>query len=76
MQLVSQKNKDAVEMDAFDKQILYHLSKGIKSKDIPQFVPLSSNAIEKRKASIKDSLSIIEGSDVDLVRVAKEKGLI
>jgi DNA-binding NarL/FixJ family response regulator len=76
VQLVSQINNDAVEMDAFDKQILYHLSKGIKSKDIPQYVPLSSNAIEKRKASIKDSLSIIEGSDVDLVRVAKEKGLI
>lgn len=76
VKLVSQLKYDNIEIDAFDKQILYHLSKGIKTKDIPQFVPLSLSAVEKRKLNLKETLEIRGGTDIDLIREAKNKGLL
>jgi DNA-binding NarL/FixJ family response regulator len=76
VKLVSQIQYDNIEIDAFDKQILYHLSKGTKTKDIPQFVPLSLSAVEKRKLNLKETLDIKGGSDIDLIREAKNKGLL
>ncbi|MEL1241242.1 response regulator [Flavobacterium flavipallidum] len=67
---------NSIEIDLFDKQILFHLSKGTKMQDIPQFVPISLNAIESRKANLKELLEVIDGEDSDLVRAAKNKGLI
>lgn len=65
---------NSIEIDLFDKQILFHLSKGTKLQDIPQFVPISLNAIESRKANLKNLLEVVE--DSDLVKAAKNKGLI
>jgi DNA-binding NarL/FixJ family response regulator len=76
VKLVSQLQYDNIEIDAFDKQILYHLSKGTKTKDIPQYVPLSLSAVEKRKLNLKETLEIKGGSDIDLIREAKNKGLL
>lgn len=76
VRLVSQMQTDNIELDQFDKQILYHLSKGIKTKDIPSFVPLSLSAVEKRKLNLKENLGIKGGSDIDLIREAKGKGLL
>lgn len=76
VQIVSQMPFDNLEIDAFDKQILFHLSKGTKTKDIPQYVPLSLNAIEKRKQSLKEILEIADGTDIDLIRESKNKGII
>lgn len=67
---------NSIEIDLFDKQILFHLSKGTKMKDIPQFVPISLNAIESRKANLKELLGVVTGEDSDLVKAAKNKGLI
>jgi len=76
VKLVSQIQYDNIEIDAFDKQILFHLSKGTKTKDIPQYIPLSLSAIEKRKLNLKETLGIKGGSDIDLIREAKNKGLL
>ena len=76
VQIVSQMPFDNLEIDAFDKQILFHLSKGTKTKDIPQYVPLSLNAIEKRKQSLKEILEIADGTDIDLIKESKNKGII
>jgi len=76
VKLVSQMKFDNIEIDAFDKQILYHLSKGTKTKDIPQFVPLSLSAVEKRKLNLKETLEIAGGTDIDLIREAKNKGIL
>ena len=76
VKLVSQIQYDNIEIDAFDKQILFHLSKGTKTKDIPQYVPLSLSAVEKRKLNLKETLEIKGGSDIDLIREAKNKGLL
>ena len=66
----------SIEIDLFDKQILFHLSKGTKTKDIPQYIPISLNAIEVRKLNLKALLKVTEGSDIDLVREARNIGLL
>ncbi|UFH36097.1 response regulator [Flavobacterium acetivorans] len=66
----------SIEIDLFDKQILFHLSKGTKTKDLPQYIPISLNAIEVRKLNLKELLKVTDGSDIDLVREAKNIGLL
>ena len=67
---------ETIEIDLFDKQILFHLSKGTKTKEIPQYIPISLEAIEKRKLNLKNRLDLIEESDIELVKEAKKRGLL
>jgi DNA-binding NarL/FixJ family response regulator len=67
---------EIIEIDLFDKQILFHISKGTKTKDITQYIPISLEAIEKRKLNLKKLLNIDDESDIELVREAKNKGLL
>ena len=67
---------NSIEIDLFDKQILFHLSKGTNIEDIPQFVPISLNAIESRKTNLKELLNVVGREDYELVKAAKNKGLI
>ena len=67
---------NSIEIDLFDKQILFHLSKGTKVKDFSQFIPISLNAIESRKLNLKELLNIVGSGDDELVKAAKSKGLI
>jgi DNA-binding NarL/FixJ family response regulator len=76
IKLVGQAQYNNIELDAFDKQILFHLSKGVKTKDLPQYIPLSLSAIEKRKLNIREILEVSGGSDIDLINEAKTKGVI
>jgi DNA-binding NarL/FixJ family response regulator len=76
VRLISQSQYDNFEIDPFDKQILYHLSKGTKTKDIPSFVPLSLSAVEKRKLNLKEMLDVKGSSDIELITEAKNKGLL
>jgi DNA-binding NarL/FixJ family response regulator len=76
IKLVGQAQYNNIELDVFDKQILFHLSKGVKTKDLPQYIPLSLSAIEKRKLNIREILEVKGGSDIDLIREAKHKGVI
>ena len=76
IKLVGQAQYNNIELDAFDKQILFHLSKGVKTKDLPQYIPLSLSAIEKRKLSIREILEVKGSTDVDLINEAKTKGVI
>ncbi|MGO4817352.1 response regulator [Flavobacterium sp. W22_SRS_FP1] len=68
--------EQTVEIDLFDQQILFHLSKGTKTKDIPQYIPISLNAIEVRKLNLKVLLKVPEASDIELVREARNIGLL
>jgi DNA-binding NarL/FixJ family response regulator len=68
--------KDTIEIDQFDKQILFHLSKGTKLNEIPQYIPISLGEIERRKLNLKELLKIDNGSDIDLIREAKNQGLL
>ncbi|AUX18305.1 response regulator transcription factor family protein [Flavobacterium columnare] len=63
-------------LDETNRQIISLLSKGIKTKNIPNYLNLSMSSIEKRKANIKKFLDIEIGSDEDIVRAAKKAGVI
>nr|WP_198999915.1 response regulator [Flavobacterium sp. ASV13] len=74
----SQRNlfKKNINWDNHDNQILILISEGVKTVNLPEYIPLSMSAIEKRKASIKDQLLHGKGSDKDLIEKAKKLGLL
>jgi DNA-binding NarL/FixJ family response regulator len=74
--MLDQSELESVEIDLFDKQILFHISKGTKTKDIPQYIPISLGAIEKRKMNLKRMLDINDDTDIELVKVAKDRGIL
>jgi DNA-binding NarL/FixJ family response regulator len=76
IKMADQINSDFEGIDQFDKLILFHISKGTKTKDIPQYVPISLHAIESRKVNLKELFKIEDGSDIDLIREAKVRGII
>ncbi len=76
LKMLAQSEEGSIEVDLFDKQILFHLSKGTKLQDLPQYIPISLGAIDRRKSNLKRLLKVEAGSDSDLVRAAKSKGLL
>jgi DNA-binding NarL/FixJ family response regulator len=76
IKMSNQNESDIDGIDQFDKLILFHLSKGTKTKEIPQYIPISLSVIERRKNQLKELFKIDEGSDIELVREAKNKGVI
>lgn len=76
LKMLAQSKEDSIEVDQFDKEILFHISKGTKLSDIPHYIPISLGAIERRTLKLKELMKIKEGSDIDLVREAKNKGLL
>ena len=76
IKMAKQDENDSDGIDHFDKQILFHISKGTKTKEISQYISISLSAIERRKKILKELFKIEDGSDVDLVREARNKGII
>ena len=76
LKMLSLSEENTIEIDQFDKQILFHLSKGTKLNEIPQYIPISLGAIERRKINLKELLKVEKGSDIELVREAKNRGLL
>jgi len=68
--------KNNLNWDEYDYQILELISKGEKTNSLPNFVPLSLSAIEKRKSMIKKQLLLQSGNDKDIIIEAKKRGLI
>ncbi|KFF11190.1 response regulator [Flavobacterium hydatis] len=68
--------KKNINWDNHDNQILILISQGVKTINLPDYIPLSMSAIEKRKANIKDQLLKGKGSDKDLIEKAKKLGLL
>lgn len=75
VKMLNQSTHNSIEIDQFDKQILFHLSKGTRVEEMSHYIPISAVAIEKRKVNLKDLLKIRTGSDEELVKEAKSKGL-
>ncbi|RZJ35266.1 MAG: response regulator transcription factor [Flavobacterium sp.] len=63
-------------LDNYNRKIISLLSKGIKSKNLPEYLPLSMSAIDKRKIFIKDYFNVSTGTDEDIVREARSAGFI
>lgn len=67
--IMIQKN---INWDDNDSKILQLIAQGIKTINLPDFIPLSLSSIEKRKANIKKQLILNSGSDKELIDVAKK----
>ncbi|QEE49318.1 response regulator transcription factor [Flavobacterium alkalisoli] len=77
MKSLRDKDFDKYNLDSYDRQILMRLSEGILTKNIPNYVPLSLSAIEKRKANLKNMfLEGSSGDDHDLIEAIKKIGII
>jgi len=76
IKMANQINSNLEGIDQFDKLILFHISKGTKTEDISQYVPISLDAIENRKENLKELFKIENGTDIDLVQEAKNRGII
>src|SRR5690554_5486446 len=63
-------------LDRLDRLILYYISIGKFTKDLPIYIPLSLPAIEKRKRRLKEVFEVEDGNDIDLLRRAEEEGFL
>jgi DNA-binding NarL/FixJ family response regulator len=62
-------------LDEYNKKIIFHLSKGVRTKNLIEHIPLSLSAIEKRKNYIKQLFNV-DGDDEQLLIEAKKRGFI
>ena len=63
-------------LDTKDKQILYELSKGVKTIDLKQKVHLSQAGVEKRKRILKETFNTKHLDDSALIEAAIKKGFL
>ena len=63
-------------LDDIDREILYLLSKGVKTKNLTNYIARSLSALEKRKQRIKDLLVMDNCSDDELIEIAAVQKLI
>lgn len=75
-QSIKEIHQDNNYLDSYNRRIVSLLAKGIKTKNLPQHLNISISAIDKRKAHIKEVFDIQKGSDEDIIREAKNRGLI
>lgn len=66
----------SLEIDSFDKQILFHLSKGTSELEIPRYVPLLLEAIQQRIANLCDLLGSPPYDHAALLKAARSRNLI
>ena len=64
------------EVDEYDKKILYEISKGTRTKDIANVVPLSQASIENRKRQLKANFGVKDKNDLALINEARDKGFL
>lgn len=65
-----------VVLDDIDRNILFHLSKGIKTKNLTEYIPLSLAAIEKRKRHLKEIFDVEKKGDESLLEQARNTGFL
>ncbi|MGZ0016467.1 response regulator [Yeosuana sp. AK3] len=68
--------KNSITIDDFDRQILYHLSMGEKTKNLSKHIPLSTRAIEVRKTKLTSLLNVDNETPFNLLKEAKSRGLV
>jgi len=69
-------NQEEQLLDEINRKILYHLSKGIKTKNLINYINLSLSAIEKRKSQIRSLFELEKANDEKLIEEAKSRGFI
>jgi len=74
--LIRKKMASNIALDEIDRSILYHLSKGVKTKNLPNYIKLSLAAIEKRKKHLREAFEISIGGDKSLLEKAQDLGYL
>lgn len=74
--LVRSRATNPYSLDEFDHKILHHLSLSAKTKDLPQHIPLSLGAIEKRKKRLKEVFGVDNLDNEALLKKAREAGYL
>lgn len=69
-------NNKKFGFDSIDYEIISLLEKGIKTKDLPNYIPITLSAIEKRKVKIKFQVLNHSGNDDELIEKVKKLKLI
>lgn len=69
-------NNKKFGFDSIDYEIISLLEKGIKTKDLPNYIPITLSAIEKRKTKIKFQVLNQSGNDNELIEKIKNLKLI
>lgn len=64
------------KFDIVNKQIITLLSQGVKTKNLPNHLPMTLSAINKRKSRIKQLLQIDKGDDETIINEAQKIGII
>ena len=65
-----------LNLDHIDRRLLYELSRGTKTKDLPKVIPLSLAGIERRKRILKEVLNGIAPGTNNIIEVARLIGLV
>jgi len=65
-----------ITLDQLDRHIIYHLSRGVRTVELPDLLPMSIGGIEKRKRHLKEVFGISGKDDRVLIEIAREKGFI
>ncbi len=76
LKLVRQLISNDYDLDQIDRKMLYHLSLGAKTKDLPDIINLSLAGVERRKRRLNQIFNNEKKSDKDLLKLAKDKGFI
>lgn len=63
-------------LDDINRKIIFHLSKGVKTKNLTNHINLSLSAIEKRKVQLKNLMDLENANDEELIIEAKNRGFI
>ncbi len=64
------------QLDDINRKIIFYLSKGVKTKNLTNYINLSLSAIEKRKVQIKNLLELDNANDEELILEAKNRGFV
>lgn len=67
---------DDILLDENDKKILYHLSRGVKTKDMVNYISLSLPSIENRKRHLKSVFGVEKQTDQALIIESQKRGFI
>lgn len=73
---IKELNNKKFGFDSIDYEIISLLEKGVKTKDIPNYVPLTLSAVEKRKVKIKSQILNYSCNDDELIRKVKDLNLL
>jgi len=63
-------------VDEIDKKILFHISKGVRTKDIGPIISVAATTVESRKRQLKHLFGIESGNDIELIEEARERGFL